>query len=185
MYGLKKEKGQYGYLNYKKIYQLIMTLIFLIIVLAVMAGGYLYYKTLSNVFTVLAIVIVIPAAKYGVGYIVLIPYKEPEKDRYEELESKDYILLSELVITSEEKIMNLDFAAIKDKRAYCFISHKKTDIRYTEKYLKKILNSEFDGVAVKLFTDYDKYKSSLNKLGSLEDDVKDKRIAELLCIYSM
>lgn len=182
---MKKEKGQYGYLNYKKIYQLIMTLTCLLVVLAVMTGGYLYYKTLSNICTVIAIVIVIPAAKFGVGYIVLFPYKAPEKERYDELESADYRLLSELVITSEEKIMNLDFAAVKDKRAYCFISNKKTEPHDTEKYLKKILNSEFDGVGVKVFTDYGKYKSALAKFNSLENDIRDKRIAELLCVYSM
>lgn len=182
---MKKEKGEYGYLNYKKIYQLILTLICLLLVFAVMTGGYLYYKTLSNVFTVMAVVIVIPAAKFGVGYIVLIPYKSPEKERYDELQPHDYRLLSELVITSEERIMSLDFAAVKDKRAYCFVTNKKTAINETEKYLKKILNSEFNGVAVKLFTDYNKYKSELEKLKSLQEDVKDKRIAELLCIYSM
>ncbi|MDE6233154.1 MAG: hypothetical protein K2M60_07400 [Lachnospiraceae bacterium] len=182
---MKKEKGKYGYLNYKKIYQLIMTLICLLVVLAVMVGGYLYYKTLSNICTVIAIVIVIPAAKFGVGYIVLFPYKAPEKKRYDELESSDYILLSELVITSEEKIMNLDFAAVKDKRAYCFVSNKKTEPHEIEKYLKKILNSEFEGVGVKVFTDYEKYKSALDKFSFLENNIRDKRISELLCVYSM
>lgn len=182
---MKKEKGKYGYLNYKKIYLLIMTLICLLVVLAVMTGGYLYYKTLSNICTVIAIVIVIPAAKFGVGYIVLFPYKAPEKERYDELESSDYILLSELVITSEEKIMNLDFAAVKDRRAYCFVSNNKNEPQEIEKYLKKILNSEFEGVAVKVFTDYEKYKSALDKFSFFENNIRDKRISQLLCVYSM
>lgn len=182
---MKKEKGRYGYLHYKKVYQLVMTLICLLAVLAVMTGGYLYYKTFSNVFTVMAVVIVIPAAKFGVGYIVLIPYKSPLNELYKEIADGNYKLLSELVITSSEKIMGVDFAAVKDKRAYCFVTHKKTNPQEIQKYLKEILNSEFDGVAVKVFTDFDKYKTALKELTGLKDDVRDKRIAEILCIYSM
>lgn len=182
---MKKEKGQCGYLHYKKVYQLLMTLLCLILVLGVMMAGYLHYKSFSNICTVIAVVLVIPAAKFGVGYMVLIPYHAPEKEQYEELKSEKYRLLSELVITSEEKIMNVDFAAVKDKRAYCFISGKKENQNDVEKYLKKILNSEFDGVAVKVFTDYEKYKAAVKQLSGLKEDMRDKRIEQLLCIYSM
>ena len=174
---MRKEKGQYGYIQYKKIYQLLMTLGCLILVMGILFGGLMYYKTISNIMTVIAVVIVIPAAKFGVGYIVLIPYKEVRSDKY--------TLMSDLVITSEQKIMGVTFVAIKAKRVYCFISHKKTDVVGTEKYLKEILNSEFQGVTVKAFSDYEKFKGAVSGLEELESDAKDKRIGELLCIYSI
>lgn len=181
----KKTKGQYGYLQYKKVIQLLMTFGCMLIVGIIILSGFFYYGNIKNTFTVIGIVTVIPAAKFIVGYIVLIPYKVPQIDLYEILKSDSYILLSNLVITSEEKIVNVDFAAIKNKRAYCYISNKRTDINYASKYLKKILNSEFDGVAVKVFTDFDKFDNAANSLKNLESDITDKRISELMCIYSM
>lgn len=182
---MRKEKGQYGYIQYKKIYQLLMTLGCLILVMGILFVGLMYYKTISNIMTVIAVVIVIPAAKFGVGYIVLIPYKSADESLYKEVRSDKYTLMSDLVITSEQKIMGVTFAAIKAKRVYCFISHKKTNVAGTEKYLKEILNSEFQGVAVKAFSDYEKFKNAVSGLEELESDAKDKRIGELLCIYSM
>lgn len=182
---MKKEKGQYGYIQYKKIYQLLLTFGCLVLVMGILFGGLIYYKTISNVFTVMAVVLVIPAAKFGVGYIVLIPYKSPDESLYNQLLSDKYTLMSDLVITSEQKIMGVSLAAIKAKRVYCYITDKKTDLADTERYLKEILNKEFQGVAVKNYSDYDKFKKAVFGLETLESDPKDKRIGELLCIYSM
>lgn len=182
---MKKEKGQYGYLHYKKVYQLFMTLVCLMAVLGIMMAGFWYYKTFSNVFTVMAVVLVIPAAKFGVGYIVLIPYKAPLKERYDAIRKEEYRLLSGLVITSSEKIMGVDFVAVKGKRAYCFVSERKIKAGEIEKYLREILNSEFNGVGVKVYTDFHKYQEALEKLKDTGEDITDKRITELLCIYSM
>ena len=58
-----KEKGEFGYLNYRKKLNLIKMIVSFAVVAAVLIIGFIVYKTRANIFTVAAIVLVLPAAK--------------------------------------------------------------------------------------------------------------------------
>lgn len=182
---MKKEKGTRGYLKQKKIYQLLLTLACMIGVLVFIMIGFFVNKSVENMFTVIAVVLVIPASKFLVGYIVLIPYVQPDEKFYQRVFSNKYELLTELVITSTEKIMGVDFVAVKSKRVYCYISDKKIDKNYLEKYIKEIISEKYEGVGVKVFTDEEKYVLAVNGLEQLENDNLDNKISHHLCLYSM
>lgn len=179
-------KGEWGYINKQKLRQLIITLILLLIVLIIFYTGVIKFHNTKNIFTVLAAVSVIPAAKTGVSYLVMISYKTSEKRKYEELETFENItLLSDLLITSTEKIMNLGFAVIIDNSVYCFCEREKTDLAYVEKYVRSFLESECKVSTVKAFNDFDKYKTTIAKVNQNEKGKYDKRIRELMIAYSM
>ena len=70
-----KEKGEFGYLNYRKKLNLIKMIVSFAVVAAVLIIGFIVYKTRANIFTVAAIVLVLPAAKMAVAYFVVLPHK--------------------------------------------------------------------------------------------------------------
>lgn len=60
-----KEKGEFGYLNYRKKLNLIKMIVSFAVVAAVLIIGFIVYKTRANIFTVAAVVLVFPGSKNG------------------------------------------------------------------------------------------------------------------------
>ena len=69
------EKGSFEYINKKKKRKIIMVIAIIVIALAIFGVGLLLNKmSRANIFTVLAILCVLPWAKQLVALIVLFPY---------------------------------------------------------------------------------------------------------------
>ena len=83
-----KGKGEFGYLNYRKKLNLIKMIVSFAVVAAVLIIGFIVYKTRANIFTVAAIVLVLPAAKMAVAYFVVLPHKPADNELKEKVESK-------------------------------------------------------------------------------------------------
>ena len=109
----------------------------------------------SNLLTMLAILMVLPATKYFVGFIVVFPYKSVSRERYEHIKSlisDNTILFTDMVFTSSDKVMNLDFMIITDNQLIGLLGKKKQDIKYMENYLKETLTvNKIEGYTVKIF----------------------------------
>ena len=136
----KKTKGEYGYITKTKKYDIIKMLIYMAIALAVFVTGLLLNKmSYSNVFTVVSILFVLPWAKVLVEFIVMFPYKTPEKEDYKQVETvlpEDSRLLSDLVITSEEKSMGLNFMVIGSGFVHALVMNDKQNVDYIQNYLR-------------------------------------------------
>ena len=108
----KLERGQYGYLKQRKQKALYGTFLMVLIGVAIFVLGLLLNKMeATNLFTVIAVCMVMPAAKYFVSYVVLFPYKPMDAETKERLDSyaKDGDnVLYDVVFTSSEKVMHLD-----------------------------------------------------------------------------
>lgn len=65
----KIQKGKPGYLNYKRKVEILRTVIYFVIVLAIFALGYWQTHTRLNLLTVVAILGCLPASKALVGVI--------------------------------------------------------------------------------------------------------------------
>lgn len=71
----KIAKGDKGYLSHLKTINLIKVIISFVIVLVVFFAGIIINGDRNSLFTVIAILLVLPAAKMAVNYIVLLPHK--------------------------------------------------------------------------------------------------------------
>lgn len=136
---MKRDKTEYGYINYRKKRQFLMTLFMVLIGVFIYLLGLLLNKWESaNIFTVAAILMVLPGAKYLVNFIVFAPYHTPERESYEKLKSlvKDRgRLYSDLVITSPEKVMNLDFLWLEEGCVLGVIGKNPEKLSYVQQYL--------------------------------------------------
>ena len=110
----KKEKGQLGYIKWRKEKYLIGTIAEFAVVIALVVLGYVQTKTKLNLLTVVAVVGCLPASKMLVEFITIAPHQSIEKDIYQEIEAKASLLkrVYDLVITSPEKVMPVDAIVI-------------------------------------------------------------------------
>ena len=136
----KMEKGEYGYLKHRK---LTGTVHFLLLVAA---GVLLFFVGLllnkwdvKNIFTILAILMVLPTARVLVSLIILIPSKQSDKktkDLIDTYKRDNDVLFYDPVFTSSEHVMHLNALLISGHQVVGFtVSPEKKN--KTEEYFKK------------------------------------------------
>ena len=128
---MKIQKGEIGYIRHKKVIQTVIVLVF------VAAGLSLFFicKTIlgtsRNLGTVFAVLLTLPAAKALVNLILFLPYQSTEEQLYDSV--KPLIRPSDqayydLVFTSPESIMHLDFLCVRETELIAYSADgKKTD----------------------------------------------------------
>jgi len=139
----KLERGEYGYLKQKKQKALLGTGLMVLVGIGIFVIGLLLNKMEStNIFTVIAICMVMPAAKYFVTYVVLFPYKPTDietKGRLASYAKEDDSVLYDVVFTSSEKVMHLDCIYVTGHQIIGYTSRTKDNIQIMQEYLKKEL----------------------------------------------
>ena len=82
-----QEKGTFEYLKRKKNQNLLIMLISFAVVFAVFFAGLAVFKSRNNYCTLIATVLVLPAAKFAVAYFVLLPHKSATQAQKEAVEA--------------------------------------------------------------------------------------------------
>lgn len=185
--------GSFGYIKTKKKQYLIKLLIEIAIALGIFVAGYfLNDQSPRNVWSIAAILMVLPGAKALVALIVFLPYHTVEKKRYEAVyqvlrEGKQSHSLEEVmsntvlvdealnyytdvVFTSPDKVMNLDYLVVAENRVLGLLGKKTQDIAYIESYLQKGLNNKGYHMKVKVFQEETKYISALKTISVLKQE---------------
>lgn len=182
----KIKKGDYGYLQKNKLIQLTISLGLIIMVMIIFYTGYIKYGNTKNIFTVLAVVSVIPMAKFIVGYLVIAKYKSLSQTEYEDLTSNiGQDMLYDLIISSTNKVYNAKVSIVKDNSVYLYMSDKKYNKNDIEKYVRTFLETECKVTSVKVFNELSEFKKMAGKLEKNETGKYDDRIRKLLLIYSL
>jgi flagellar basal body-associated protein FliL len=83
-----QEKGTFEYLKRKKNQNLLIMLISFAVVFAVFFAGLAVFKSRNNYCTLIATVLVLPAAKFAVAYFVLLPHKSATKKPWKLLQER-------------------------------------------------------------------------------------------------
>ena len=163
------KKGKFGYIVSKKKRMAAGVLAMLIVGIAVFLTGY-FLNNMSNrnIFTVAAVMFVLPGAKFLVGFIVVFPYKSVTKEKYHSIKAhvgEGMELYTDMVITSAEKVMNLDFVAVGNKRVICLVGKEGQEISYIREYLSKGVDNWGSGYKVKVL---DSEKLFVGELDSIK-----------------
>lgn len=173
---MKVKKGDYGYLNNRKKRALIGVFAMIVAALAVFIIGLLLNKMSNrNIFSVIAVLFVLPGAKFLVRFIVTFPYYSMDMPMYERAKKHTdgkMELYSDMLITSSEKIMYLGFIAIGNKCVVALLGNGKQEIAYIRKYLSDGVRNWGEGYKVKVFEDE---KSFLKEIDSIKtEDVNEE-----------
>ncbi|MGN0327824.1 MAG: hypothetical protein ACI4D4_02460 [Lachnospira sp.] len=151
----KTEKGNYGYLGYKKKLNLIMTIAAFAVVLTVLVLGIIIFKSKTNYMTVLSVVLVLPAAKIAVSYFVLIPHKICPKELHEAVENNKGSLLSvyDVVVSNSKSPIGICAMVISDSNIAALTLDNKADKKMFETSLKEFMKNDKLNVNVTLYND--------------------------------
>ena len=110
------EKCTLGYLTKRKKAEILWIVFFVVLGVAIFLTGYLWSGVRANIFTVRAVLLVLPAAKHLVALIAMFRKKGVTKERYDKVKTAagQAVLYTDYVFTSTEKIMHLDFLLVKN-----------------------------------------------------------------------
>ncbi len=136
----KKDKGEYGYLRYKKTILILFLIGIIMVSIGIFVLGLLLNKMESrNIFTVASILGVLPAAKMITLLVVVLPNREidrEERDFIDTLMKRDDIVLYDVVFTSSERPMHLDAVVLTGHQLIGLSTQKRDKLDKTEEYFK-------------------------------------------------
>ncbi len=201
-------RGGFGYIKAMKKKYLLKLIILIVIALAIFVlGYYLNKRSSSNLFTVLAILMVLPAAKAVVALVVFFPFQTVSYQRYQkvyEALTEQYnpsvdnylitpmeetmkstvvvpdqmMLLTDVVFTSPNKIMNLDFMVITEETITCLLGKTGQKNDYIHKYLSEGLKNQGSKAKLHMYDKEEKFRIAVKTLkvqsGVKEQDAKEK-----------
>lgn len=177
------DKCKPGYISNQKKVSIFWLLIFIAIGVGIFLIGYFWTHTRANIFTVIAVLMVLPAAKRIVGLIVMLPRKSVEQERFDKMKQAvgEAVLYTDYVFTSTEKIMHLDFVVIKNGNVLGVIAPSKQDVPYLKKHFSDSIHKLAPDFKVRLFENDEELMKHLSKMTSLEvAPAREEKIAEYL-----
>lgn len=177
------DKGSPGYIKNQKKVSLLWLLLFVVIGLVIFLIGYFLTHTRANIFTVAAVLMVLPAAKRIVNLIVMLPRASVAQERYDRMKDAvgDAVLYTDYVFTSTEKIMHLDFVVIKNGNVLGVIAPSKQDVDYMKKYVSDSIHKMAPDFKVRLFDTDEQLINYLSKMSRVEAaPAREEKIAEYL-----
>ena len=158
----KKEKGQPGYIKWRKEKYLTGTIAEFAVVIALVVLGYVQTKTKLNLLTVVAAVGCLPASKMLVEFITIAPHQSIE-------------------------VMPVDAIVISGHTVIGYASNTKTDEVTCARYLKDMLNANHhEKMTVKIFHDYKAFLSRVEgmnnivEVGHTENVREDRAVRKLI-----
>lgn len=193
------DRGSFGYFDRKKKINLIATVVSFLIVAIIFFTGVILYHNNKSVFTVIATVAVLPAAKMLIAYIMVAPYTSVSKERYEEIVALQNHhagcdVLCDVLLASKESAMIAGMVAICDGHILMFSDSKKAVPVQTEQYVKTILqNSKY--TSLKMYTEYEPFRNRIKQLmGEVSEvsaeqeskkDMMCERVAHDILVYAI
>lgn len=168
----RPKKGQPGYINAQKRRRLLKTVLYFLAAAGIFLLGLCLNKfEKSNIFTIIAVLFVLPATKAMVSYIVLFPFHSvPVKnaEKVAALMKEANIVYTDMVFTSTEKVMFLSFLVIARDEILCLAGREKEDTAYMERYLREELKKRMLSYKVYITKDEKNFLSKVEHTAPAE-----------------
>lgn len=184
-------KCEPDYIRKQKIFQSCMLFAFIAAAVGLFLIGFLITKTRANIFTVLAILMVLPAAKRVIALVVMLPRRSVERERYDRMKSTilpDEVILTDYVFTSVDKVMSLDFVIIGGQTVtgVCPGGHAvdsatgKKEREYMVDYLSKMVQGAAPEYRIQLVETDEQFYERYAEIGGKENSGTDEERDEVI-----
>lgn len=175
---MRAVKGEFAYLKKRKKGIILWLVCLVVTALAVYITGLLLNKMSNrNIFTVIAILFALPVAKQMVAFILLFPYHSVPQERYQKAADslpEQMELMADLVITSSEQAMHLDFLAVGNKQVIGLLGDGKQQLSEVRRYLSQGVHNWGDGYKVKIVDSEKMFLQELQQIASVETDLEEE-----------
>lgn len=179
------KKGQIGYIQYKRKSMILFTIFIFAVALGIYFGAMDALGTNQNVFTFLAILLLLPASRYTVNTIMFFKAKGCSQEVYTAVEEHIGSLTGayELYMTAEKKNFALSHLTIAGKNVVALTEDEKCDTAAGEQHILSLMKTNgFLGYHVKIFSSLSKYENRLDQLNRLEGEDAGKGHEKLLSL---
>lgn len=186
MKNLLVPKGAFGYLNNRKKYTALRTVLFFSISAALYISGIIRTGSNKNLLTIVAVLGCLPACKSAVNFILFLRAKGCSDALHEKLvsyEDGSMTVFYDMYFTSYQKNYPLSHMALKGGILCGMTENPSCDCREAEKHLEQMLVQEgIKNVTVQVFSQEDKYIDRLSRLSEMqvEDHKEQEGIINLL-----
>lgn len=169
--GKKKHpvKGSYGYYAYEKKRRVLIVAFLFSLTLLIFFTGYIMTGTRRNLFTLVAILGVLPAAKWAVQMIMILLQKpaDPKVVEITERIAGDLTHGYELCVTAYEGRLPLDAVVVCGSSIAAYSSAQKGKFEFMETHVRKILHGNgFGNPAFKIFRKLEQYEERIRQLAA-------------------
>lgn len=188
----KKIKGEWGYINYQRKRVMLITLVLYVCAIGIYLFGYLSLNTTKNLFSVIAVLGILPASKSLVNLIMFMRFKSLSEEihgSYYEASGDGLCIVFETPFTTYEKTYFIEAIACRNKTVACFYpgkasgkgkcADKTQDIKkLTEHLLGVLKNDGYKDVTVKVFDDREDFIKRIRELSGMKES--DRRADEAI-----
>jgi hypothetical protein len=186
----EKFKGQPGYLQSQKVYEMIRTLLFFAISLSLFFIGYFTSNTKANLLTIIAVLGCLPASKSAVSMILFLGCKSMSGQTASEITAHTQGMTSayDMIFTSYSKNYNICHLIIHGNSLYAYTQDTKLQESQFQKHLEGIFAGEqIKLTSIKVYTDLSKYLARLDSLKELTEtnSSKENKLLEVLKSVSL
>ena len=167
---VKKYKGDFGYIEYRKKFGMIRTGIFLGIVIVIFVAGLIIFKSQKNFLSIIAALLCLPTGWSAVNLIMFLRYKGCSDSAHEEIEyhKGELLIHYDHLITSYDKNFPVAASTVLDKNIICFNESGNYDEADLEAHIKKMLaQNGYSSYSIKVFDKLDKFIGRLDELEKL------------------
>lgn len=174
-------KNTYGYIDSQKKYEVLRTILYVLISVSLYVAGYIATKSNKNFLTIAAVLGVLPSTKSLIGMIMFLRYKSCSVTVFEKISSaipETLPQLFDLVFTSENVNFAFSHASYADKTIYLFTETDLDEgafVKHINIYLER---TELKGVGLQIFKDIDSYLKAIPE--SNEEDALAPKVIQLL-----
>ena len=184
----KVKKGEYGYIKYQRRMMTLYTALLFAAALGMYGAAMVILGTNQNWFTILAVLLLLPGARFLATTVLYYRAKECPEDVHGEIERCIGGLTGayDLYMTTERSnaCYALSHLCVRGKNIAALSVDPKCDASAGEAHIRRMLLSNgFHGYTVKIFPDVKRYCGRLAQLGRLEADPEDeRRIGEVVSL---
>jgi len=161
-------KGSYGYYSYEKKRRVAIVAFLFGLCLLIFFTGYIMTGTRKNLFTLVAILGVLPAAKWAVQMIMILLQKpiDPKVVEITEEYAGELAHGYELCVTAYEGRLSLDAVVVCGNNIAAYSSAEKGKFEFMETHVRKILHGNgFGNPTFKIFRKLEQYQERIRQLG--------------------
>ena len=160
-------KGDYGYYSYEKKRRVAIVAFLFGLCLVIFLTGYIMTGTRKNMFTLIAILGVLPSARWAVSMIMVLLQKniDPKVVEITEEIAGDLTHGYELCVTAYEGRLPLDAVVVCGNNIAAYSSAEKGKFEFMETHVRKILHGNgFGNPTFKIFRKLEQYQERIRQL---------------------
>ncbi len=185
---MKRNKGEYGYIKYATIRSLIFTVILFAMALGLFFIGYLTLHTKKSLWSVFAVLGILPASKSLVGTIMYCRFGSLTSDQYSRYKSAigNVQTIFENVLTTNSRSFYLPAISYCERNIIGFYNGTQGDCEEIKEHITHVFQNEgFKDFTIKIFSKEEDYLNRVSELNKMcDENTSNEPMAQFLHIIT-